>query len=125
MSFGPKMAKALDVYLRARRGHPNSGLPWMWISDKGRFTASGIRQMLVRRGRAVGVDISPHNLRHAFAHGFLVGDIDAGIMPSSPEDLARLLGHTSTKLIFHTYGAWLTQDRANAANRRLSPAERV
>jgi integrase len=36
------------------------------------MTPSGVRQMLKRRGREIGLgDIYPHQLRHTFAHEWL------------------------------------------------------
>jgi len=46
--------KAIDQYLRARARHPHAGLEWFWIGRKGRMTASGIAQLLRRRGREAG-----------------------------------------------------------------------
>jgi len=126
VSFGAKTATALDRYLRVRRVHPNSEIPWFWISSKGRMTTSGIRQMIKRRGAAAGMPgLHPHQLRHFFAHEYLSGDEANGILPGAPEDLRHLLGHSSTKMIQKTYGAAKAEDRANAMNRRLSPGERL
>jgi integrase len=125
VSFGVKAAQALDAYRRARSEHPNAELPWFWISDKGRMTTSGIRQMLGRRGKAVGVDVGPHTLRHYFIHEQLRGDPEAGIQPKPPETVARLLGHSSTKMIQRTYGASLAMERANEANRYDNPGDRL
>jgi site-specific recombinase XerD len=50
LPIGAKTVKALDRYLRMRGRHPDHFLPWLWIARKGRFTDSGILQMVIRRG---------------------------------------------------------------------------
>jgi site-specific recombinase XerD len=126
VSFGSKAGEALDRYERARADHPNADIPWYWISSKGRMTTSGVRQMLKRRGTAAGIpDLHPHQLRHYFAHEYLVGDLDNGIMPGTPEDLRRILGHTSTKMVDKVYGAFMAEQRANAINRRQNVGDRL
>jgi site-specific recombinase XerD len=54
VDMGAKTTHALDRYLMARRHHPDAHLPWLWLSRKGRFTESGIGQMVSRRGEAAG-----------------------------------------------------------------------
>jgi Phage integrase family len=48
--FGARAAQGLDRYLRSRRQHPRVDQPWLWLSQQGRLTSDGIRQMLERRG---------------------------------------------------------------------------
>ena len=78
--MGARSAKALDRYLRLRRSHPEAHSPWLWLGRKGRFTASGIGQMVGRRGEMIGVSVHPHQLRHSWAHaaqakGMTTGDL--------------------------------------------------
>src|SRR5439155_17380477 len=42
--LGAKAVKALDRYLRLRSRHSQSGMPWLWLGEKGRMTDSGIAQ---------------------------------------------------------------------------------
>lgn len=124
VSLGSNASMAMDKYLRARREHPNRDLPWLWISDKGRMTTSGIRQMLNRRSRKLDLDIGPHQLRHYYVNSALAGDIENGVPPRTAEEVAKSLGHTSTKMIYKTYGALLAQERSMEVNRRWNPGDR-
>ena len=72
IGFRPKTAKALDRYLRVRRGHPHATAEAVWLGLKGPMTASGIRQMVWRRCDEAGIPrLHPHSLRHFWAHSML------------------------------------------------------
>ncbi|MDA0364884.1 MAG: tyrosine-type recombinase/integrase, partial [Chloroflexi bacterium] len=72
LPIGARTVKALDRYGRVRAEHPGAAEPWLWLGHKGRLTATGIAQMLQRRGEQAGLGrIYPHQLRHSFAHGWL------------------------------------------------------
>lgn len=43
---------------------------WLGVRD-GPMTASGVYQMIERRGRDAGVEVNPHKFRHTFSHVFL------------------------------------------------------
>lgn len=58
------------------------------------MTASGVYQMIERRGREVGVEVNPHKFRHTFSHNWLdnrgaEGDLMELNGWSSPQMLAR------------------------------------
>jgi site-specific recombinase XerD len=55
LPFGRRAALALDRYLRARARHPQAHLDWLWLGKKGGLTASGLAQMLERRGDQAGL----------------------------------------------------------------------
>jgi site-specific recombinase XerD len=116
--FGNKTALALDRYYRARRDHPHGGLPWLWVSRRGRLTSSGLAQVLRRRSRSAGLgDIHPHQLRHTFAHAWL----SAG---GAEGDLLRLAGWRSRSML-ERYGASVANDRARAAHRRIALGDQL
>jgi site-specific recombinase XerC len=70
LPFGQKTAVALDRYLRVRARHPQAASARLWLGLRGRLTASGISQVLLRRGREAGRPgrLHPHQFRHTFAH---------------------------------------------------------
>ena len=69
--FGPKTARAVSRYLRARDQHKGAQLPNLWLADRGAapLTPNGIKIRLKRLGAAAGVpDVHAHRWRHSFAH---------------------------------------------------------
>src|SRR5215211_4347776 len=73
LPFGRKAGEALDRYLRVRARHKDAELSWLWLGKKGQLTAWGLVQMLRRRGAQAGLPgLHPHQLRHTFAHEWLV-----------------------------------------------------
>ena len=88
-------ARALDRYSRERARHPMARVSALWLGVRGgQMTASGIAQMIERRGREAGVAVNPHKFRHTFSHNWLDnGGAEGDLMElngwSSPQMLAR------------------------------------
>ncbi len=77
---------------------------WLGAGSRGPLTASGIYQMIARRGRQCGVDVFPHRFRHHFSHTWL----DRG---GAEGDLMELNGWTSPQML-RRYGASARSARA-------------
>lgn len=81
--FGPHTSRALDRYLRARRGHRLADTPELWLGDRGKaFSYDALHKTLGERARTAGIaDFRPHRLRHTAAHRWLAaGGSEGGLM---------------------------------------------
>lgn len=114
VKFDAKTAQALNRYLRVRSEHKQAGHPRLWLGIKNRppMTPNGIRQMIERRGRALGVHLHPHMFRHNFAHRWLDGGGAEG-------DLMELTGWDSPAMVRH-YGRSAAGLRARRAYDRIN-----
>lgn len=115
---GAKAVKALDRYLYLRARHRLAGLPWLWLGPKGRFTDSGIAQMVRARGESVGiVGLHPHAFRHAWAHANLAQGMQEG-------EVMMLAGWRSREML-RRYAASTATERALDAAKRSGLADRL
>lgn len=112
VTIGRRAAVALDRYLRVRAQQKWADRPELWLAEKGRgvLTKWGVREMLERRGRAVGIpNLHPHMLRHTWAH--------YAKLHLSEEELMRLAGWRSRQML-DRYAASLADERAREAGKR-------
>jgi integrase/recombinase XerD len=75
------------------------------------MTASGIYQMVARRGDEAGVEVNPHKFRHHFSHTWL----DKG---GAEGDLKELNGWSSDQML-RRYGASARGARARRSYDRI------
>lgn len=114
--YDNRCALALDRYLRVRARHKavteyHVTALWIGVRRHRGMTPSGIRQVIERRGDALGLDIHPHLFRHTFAHNWL----DAG---GAEGDLMELAGWDSPQMLRH-YGRSARSARARRAYDRI------
>lgn len=122
--IGKKAAAAVDGYIRRRARHPRAAdSPWLWLPSTGshtatgdvRLTASGIGQMLERRGEQAGVaGVHPHRFRRTMASTW-EGD---------SMQLMDIGGWESLEMV-RLYSRAGREERAREAHARLSPGDRI
>jgi site-specific recombinase XerD len=119
--FGPKTARALSRYLRARAKRAGiDAIAQLWLAERGArpLRPNGIKIRLKRLGLAAGVDgVHAHRWRHTFAHEWKRAGGDTG-------DLMLLLGWASEDMPRH-YGASAAAERAQETQMRMGIGERV
>jgi site-specific recombinase XerD len=117
--IGAKAVKALDRYLYDHRAkHRLASSPWLWLGPRGRFTASGIAQMVRARGEAVGLaGLHAHAFRHAWAHANLAQGMQEG-------EVMMLAGWRSREML-RRYAASTATERALGAAKRSGLADRL
>ena len=89
LRHGPR---ARPLPARARQAQDGPGGRAVAGSARRPMTASGVYQMIERRGREAGVEVNPHKFRHTFSHVFL----DRG---GAEGDLMELNGWTSPQML--------------------------
>ena len=113
--IGKETKKALRAYLRERKD--NLYNLWVTHNQKKRITYGGLRALLERHAKLARVDTpSAHDFRRAFAITMLRNGTDL-------VTLARLMGHTSLKVL----QAYLKQlpDDLQAAHHRGGPVDKA
>jgi site-specific recombinase XerD len=110
--LAPSTARALAMYLRARRHHPLADSDWVWLGTRGRgrLQGTGIRRILIRRAEQAGyAGVTPHQFRHTFSDAWLKSGGSEG-------DLMRLNGWKSRAMV-DRYADDVANQRALEAKR--------
>ena len=116
--FGVKTALALTRYLRVRASHRRASSPALWLGHAGPMTASGLGDVVERRGVAAGTEgLHPHQFRHSAAHRW---QVEGG----NESDLMTLLGWKPRSMLSR-YAASAATERAQASHRRLALGDRL
>lgn len=116
LPVGAKTIKALDRYLRARRGHRSAALADLWLGAHGALTDSGIAQMVRRRCREAAIDpINVHRFRHTWAHQMK--------MRGASDETLRTIGGWKSPTMLARYAASTATERAREVHLRLAPGE--
>lgn len=113
VSYGPQTGRALDRYLRVRRGHKLARTGVLWLGETGRgFGYGALWQMIRARGLRAGIeDLHPHRLRHTLATRWLeAGGSEGGLMAQAGWSQRKMIDHYS---------------KATAANRSNEEAKRL
>lgn len=116
-AFNVSTAQALERYLRVRATHPHGRLPYLFVGKFGKLSPSGVYKIVGRLGEQAGVGhVHPHQLRHSFAHAWLVqGGSEGGLM--------REAGWKSRKMV-DRYTKTVAEQRARDEHHRLGLGDR-
>jgi site-specific recombinase XerD len=116
--FGARTARALDRYLRLRRGHRHAHLPDLWLTQRGAMTKDAADDRLRVLAAAAGVEgVHAHRFRHTWADDWLSAD-------GGEQNLKRLAGWRSDAMLAR-YGASRADARAREAHQRLARGDRL
>lgn len=113
--MGKPMRDVLTAWVADRRTWPGAGdNPALFLAERGgRLAVRSLREVVYQVAKDAGIDsLTPHQLRHQFAHGFL----DSGGLVT---ELQEVLGHASlaTTAIY----ARPTEEEKAASTERATP----
>ena len=116
--FGPQTARALDRYVRLRRGDPAADSKALWLGARTRqaLGSHGLRVTLLERAEMAGIKgFHPHVLRHTAASRWLsAGGTEGGLM--------AIAGWSSRDML-DRYARATASERAAAEARTLGLGE--
>lgn len=104
--IGARTVVALDRYIRVRTGHEHAHLGAFWVGPKGELAASGIAQMVKRRGSQAGIRSRVHT--HRFRRTLATHLLDQGV---DRTHVAQILGWSDLRNVA-LYASDTEQQRA-------------
>ncbi len=109
--FGHETKRALAVWLSV---HPRDN-DFLFVSERGQITDSGLRMVLRHLAKAAGVEgrINPHAFRHAFAKRTMARGGDVAF-------LSDLMGHSDIKITRDSYLIFRTDELQHEHDRYSS-----
>ena len=110
--FGEKTVLALVDYWSGR----TDDIPTAFHGLHGPLSPAGLHSIIRRRGQAAEVAVSPHRVRHTFAHRWIVGGGDL-------ESLRRILGHSSLSVTQRYAG--LSIEHIKAKHAKINPLKGI
>jgi site-specific recombinase XerD len=114
VALGETSSTALNRWLRTRGDAPGS----LWIGRRGELTPNGIRLVVRRRGKLIGMRVHPHMLRHTFVDNWLRNG-------GNEVDLSRLAGWTLGSGMPSRYAQNRAAERALTAHKTIAPLDRL
>ncbi|UXA05714.1 tyrosine-type recombinase/integrase [Mycobacterium sp. SMC-2] len=113
--FGPQTARALDRYIRLRRGHPGAESKALWLGARTHqpLGPHGLRVTLADRAKTANINgFHPHVLRHTFASRWMSSRGSEG-------GLMSVAGWSSREML-DRYARATAAERATAEARALN-----
>jgi site-specific recombinase XerD len=125
VATGDRATLATSRWIRVRRRHTRAGEPALFLSTRPdasgswRLTPGAVAVLLTRRCAQAGVPpITPHQLRHLWAHSLAASGV-------RETEMTILGGWSPRSDMPRRYGAALAAERALAAQRANSPGDRL
>ncbi|MFC2062614.1 tyrosine-type recombinase/integrase [Chloroflexota bacterium] len=113
--IGAKVQKAIWRYMLVRQQIAD-GCNALWVTRQGTpLSIDGVHQMIVKLGKKLGLEVSPHRLRHSFALYYLRNGGDVFT-------LQTLLGHSTLEIVKGYLGSLSSEDAINS-HKRYSPMD--
>jgi integrase len=116
--FDAKAAQHLLRYLTKKELYPLQDGDALWLGRKGPLSADGIRQVIERRRKEAGVDISAHSFRRGLAARALRNGVSG---PST----SAILGWAQGSLMLSRYGRGVQAELAESEYRSKLDAQRL
>ena len=113
--FGNKTKRALQKYLKIRENHS----PLLFCTKEGvQIMRRNFQRTVQRYGKRIGLNISPHLIRHSAATFLAKSEMPA-------QHIQILLGHSNLNTTQRYINQIVNQEGLQISHRRLSPGDRI